>query len=100
MLEMVRVLVEHGADPCTEHLDKTPCEIAQSLGHMEIHKYLKGKLFLGILLWIRIVLIHFDSFFLPIQLWFLKGIETIYSQNLESHPVTPPLQHQPRGQRE
>ena len=43
MLEMVRVLVEHGADPCTEYLDKTPCEIAQALGHTEIHKYLRGK---------------------------------------------------------
>ena len=46
MLEMVRVLVEHGADPCTEYLDKTPCEIARSLGHMEIHQYLQGKLLL------------------------------------------------------
>ena len=43
MLEMVRVLVEHGADPCTEHLDKTPCEMARALGHTEIHNYLQGK---------------------------------------------------------
>lgn len=47
ILKMVQVLVEHGADPCTEFLERTPCEMAQSLGHKEIHSYLQGQPYLS-----------------------------------------------------
>lgn len=42
-LSIVRLLVEHGADPMAEYLEKTPLELAKSLGQIEISKFLSSK---------------------------------------------------------
>ena len=41
-LDLVRVLISHGADPLAEFGEKTPVEYALSIDQKEIYKYLEG----------------------------------------------------------
>ena len=41
-LDLVKVLISHGADPQAEFGEKTPMEYALSIDQMEIYKYLEG----------------------------------------------------------
>ena len=42
-LELVKLLIQHGADPLAEQGDKTPIEIAFDRNLPEIHSYLQCK---------------------------------------------------------
>ena len=41
-LDLVKVLISHGADPLAEFGEKTPVEYALSIDQKEIYKYLEG----------------------------------------------------------
>lgn len=40
--EIVKYLVDHGADPTVEYSEKTPIELANTSGYPEIAEYLTG----------------------------------------------------------
>lgn len=42
-LELVKLLISHGADPLAEQGEKTPAEFALTMEQPEIHSYLQCK---------------------------------------------------------
>ena len=42
-LDLVKLLIQYGADPLAEFGEKTPVEFARAQGQNEIFRYLKGS---------------------------------------------------------
>ena len=80
-LDLVKVLISHGADPQAEFGEKTPMEYALSIDQMEIYKYLEG-----LTEDISTYLTHFVLFYAVLQYAIIHVYSTLsYMYTVRSH---------------